>query len=350
MSLFAQAAARDRLPVSLITGFLGSGKTSLLNRLLRRADMANTAIVINEFGEVALDQHFIERSDGEVVVMANGCLCCTVQGDLEGVVGTLFGKRESGAVPSFDRLLIETTGLADPAPIMQLLLNKPLITDNFALDAVIATIDAVHGARQLLEHDEAVKQAAIADRLVVTKTDLATADAVDALVRRLADMNPSATIARLPHGDVAKADLFGAGLVGSGGRTRDPASWLGGGAGAHDHLHDIDTFVLTAAQPLEWRSFSRWLTRIKIRHADRLLRVKGIVHIAGEDGPVAIHGVHHVFHPPVRLERRNGDDGTSRIVCITRGDARREIEAAWREFAAAEERSSSLRGNSPNLE
>ncbi|HXQ51613.1 MAG TPA: GTP-binding protein [Stellaceae bacterium] len=332
MSIFAKANARDRLPVSLVTGFLGSGKTSLLNRLLRHPEMANTAIVINEFGEIALDQHFIERSDGEVVVMANGCLCCTVQGDLEGVVGTLFGKRAAGAVPSFDRMLIETTGLADPAPIMQLLLSKPLIVDNFALDAVVATIDAVHGARQLEEHGEAVKQAALADRLVVTKTDLAAADAVEELVSRLAAMNPSATIARLPHGDLAPGALFGASLHGPGGRMRDPASWLGGDHDEREHLHGIDTFALTIARPVEWRAFSRWLTRIKIRHADDLLRVKGIVNVAGEDGMVAIHGVHHVFHPPVRLERRSGDDATSRIVFITRGTASDQIEAEWRAF------------------
>src|ERR1700679_2281646 len=134
MSLFEDATARARLPVSLITGFLGSGKTTLINRLLRHPEMANTAIVVNEFGEIALDQHFIERSDGEVVVMANGCLCCTVRGDLEGVVGTLFGRRSSGDIPAFDRLLIETTGLADPAPIMHLLLSKPLLAENFPLD------------------------------------------------------------------------------------------------------------------------------------------------------------------------------------------------------------------------
>jgi G3E family GTPase len=335
MSLFPDATARSRLPVSLITGFLGSGKTTLVNRLLRHPEMANTAIVVNEFGEIALDQHFIERSDGEVVVLANGCLCCTVQGDLEEVVGRLYGQRGSGAVPAFDRLLIETTGLADPAPIMEILLSKPIIAENFALDAVVTTVDAIHGLRQLGEHDEAVKQAALADRIVITKTDLAADSTVEEVARRLAALNPDASFFRLPRDEVGPAQLFGAALVDRLGRVRDPAAWLG----AHQadaeqhHLHDIESFALVIDRPLEWREFSRWLTRIKIRHADRLLRVKGILSIAGEDAKVAIHGVHHVFHPPVRLPLRAGDDAMSRIVFITRGRVRGEIESDWRAFA-----------------
>jgi G3E family GTPase len=323
MSLFPEAEAHPRLPVSLITGFLGSGKTTLINRLLRHPAMANTAIVVNEFGEVALDQLFIERSDGEVVVMANGCLCCTVQGDLEGVVGSLYGRR-GGDLPAFDRLVIETTGLADPAPIMQLLLSKPIIAENFTLDSVVTTVDALHGLRQLREHDEAVKQAALADRLVVTKTDL-SGDA-DAVTRHLAGMNPGATLFRLPQDEVGPAQLFGA-------ARRDPAEWLGRVADSHAHLHDIDTFALVAERPLAWRALSQFLTRVKITHGERLLRVKGIVSIAGEDAKIALHGVHHIFHPPTRLPRRADDDATSRIVFITRGDVRGTIESDWQALA-----------------
>ena len=331
MSIFAAAADVERFPVALLTGFLGSGKTSLVNRLLRHPAMARTAVIVNEFGEVALDQHFIERSDGEVIVMANGCLCCTVQGDLEGVVGTLFGRRESGAIPAFDRMLIETTGLADPAPIMQLLIGTPRIADHFALDTVVATVDAVHGLRQLAEHDEAVKQAALADRIVITKTDLS--DDTDALVRRLRELNRAAPMFFLPREEIEPAALFGAALVDRAGRLRDVAQWLGHAHAEHAHLHDIESFALGAERPLEWRHFSRWLTRIKVAHADALLRVKGILSLEGEDAPVAIHGVHHVFHPPLRLPARA--DGASRIVFITRGPARAAIEAAWRELIAA---------------
>src|SRR6476646_8484457 len=185
MSYFLPPDSGKRLPVSLITGFLGSGKTALLNRLLRFPEMARTAMLINEFGDVALDQLFVEASDGEVTVLPNGCLCCDVRGDLEGAIGTLFGRRGRDNVPTFDRLLIETSGVADPAPIMQMLLNQPLIVDNFRLDAVVTTVDAVHGLRQLAEHAEAVNQVALADRLILTKTDLATAAQAEDISQQL---------------------------------------------------------------------------------------------------------------------------------------------------------------------
>jgi G3E family GTPase len=311
MSYFLPPDSGARLPVSLLTGFLGSGKTTLLNRLLQHPDMAKSAIVINEFGDVALDQLFVERTDGEVTVLANGCLCCDVQGDLEGVVGSLFGKRSRGDVPAFDRMLIETSGLADPGPIMQMLLNQPLVVDNFRLDAVVTTVDAIHGARQLREHPEAVKQVALADRLVVTKTDLVKPD--DSLMKVLARVNANAPLLRAREG-IAPADLFGADHTGA--DLQDAA---------HDHLHDIDTFSLVIDEPVEWRAFSAWLNRLKVEHADQLLRVKGIVHVAGEADPIAIHGVHHVFHPPMRVPRRAGMDARSRIVFITRGLAREEV-------------------------
>jgi G3E family GTPase len=329
MSLFLAPDKVGRFPVSLITGFLGSGKTTLLNRLLRHPAMAGTAVVINEFGDVALDQHFVEKTDGEVVVMANGCLCCSLNGDLEGIVGTLFAKREAGEVPEFERLLVETTGLADPAPIMQLLLNSPLIERSFRLDAVVATVDAVHGERALDEHEEAVKQAAIADRIVLTKTDLAPPDAVERLMARLADLNPGAPVYRVVMGDIDPELLFGAGDA----AVRDPVRWLGPIAHLHHHGRDeVTSFCLTAMAPLDWREFQRWLTRIKLREADRLLRVKGLIAVAGEDGPVVIHGVHHVFHPPVRLARWPDEDRSTRIVFITRGLDRAKVEKEWRAF------------------
>lgn len=348
MSLFLQPDEANRLPVSLLTGFLGSGKTTLLNRLIQHPEMARTAIIVNEFGDTPLDQHFIERSEGEVAVLANGCLCCNVQGDLEVALGTMFARREGGDVPAFDRLIIETSGLADPAPIMQLFLNKPLIVDNFRLDAVIATLDAIHGLRQLREHDEAVKQAAMADRLVITKTDLASGEDIDELALQLSRLNPRAPVVRTVQGSIVPSRLFGAGLEdprgeasSAGPRPPDQVSVKAreddGGNPRHTrhHLQGIDCFSLTFDEPIEWRGFSRWLTALKIRHADHLLRVKGILNFIGEEGPVAIHGVHHVFHPPVRLMRRAGDDPRSRIVFITRGLTRDEVQADWRAFRAA---------------
>jgi G3E family GTPase len=328
MGLFLSPDEEGRFPVSLITGFLGSGKTTLLNRLLRYPAMAGTAVVINEFGEVALDQLFVEKTDGEVVVMANGCLCCSLNGDLEGIVGTLFEKRAAGTVPEFERLVVETTGLADPAPIMQLLINSPLLGRSFRLDAAVATVDAVHGMHALDEHEEAVKQAAIADRLVITKCDLADPVPFEA---RLRAINPSAAIHRAVMGEIDPALLFGAGDA----ALKDPVGWLGPIAHLHHHGRDaIEAFCLRANTPLDWREFQSLLTRIKVREADHLLRVKGIVAVAGEAGPVVIHGVHHVFHPPVGLARWPDADHTTRIVVIARGLDRARLEKEWAEFIA----------------
>jgi G3E family GTPase len=319
MSYFLPPDSGTRLPVSLITGFLGSGKTALLNRLLRFPDMARTAILINEFGDVALDQLFVQASDGEVAVLPNGCLCCDVRGDLEGAIGTLFGRRESGDSPAFDRMLIETTGLADPAPIMQLLLNQPLIVENFRLDAVVTTVDALHGARQLQEHPEAVNQVSLADRLVVTKTDLADDAQVTELVAALGSLNALAPIVQVPRTDPTPADLFGADHA-------RPAPR----AAVHGHLHGIETFSLSCERPVEWRAFADWLTALKTSYADQLLRVKGVVHVANEIEPIAINGVHHVFHPPMRLAQPDSSGRQSRMVFITRGLPRDIVEAGWR--------------------
>jgi G3E family GTPase len=332
MGLFLTPDDEGKLPVSLITGFLGSGKTTLLNALLRDPGLARTAVVINEFGDIALDQHFVDKTDGEVFVMANGCLCCSLNGELEGIVGSLFAKREAGDIPEFDRLVVETTGLADPAPIMQLLIASPLFARSLRLDAVVATADAVHGLRALEEHEEAVKQAAIADRIVVTKCDLADPAPLE---ERLKALNPGAALFRAVMGEIDPELLFGAGDA----ALRDPAQWLGPIAVPQAHLHHhgrnaVDAFALTADAPLDWREFQHWLTRLKVRESDHLLRVKGLVNVAGEDGPVVIHGVHHVFHPAVRLPRWPDADRTTRIVVIARGLDRAQVEREWAEFIA----------------
>src|SRR4030095_9907025 len=199
MSLFDRDKSSERLPVSLITGFLGSGKTTLLNRLLRHDGMADSAGIINEFGEIGLDHLLVEAVDGEVAVLASGCVCCTMRSDLEDSLRRVLAQRDRGEIPPFGRVLVETTGLADPAPIVQLLLNNPLLSHFVRLDTVVTTVDAVHGERQLDAQAEAVKQVAIADRLLLTKTDIAEADAVDRLRARLARLNPGAQLHPLPH-------------------------------------------------------------------------------------------------------------------------------------------------------
>ncbi len=336
-----------RLPVALLTGFLGSGKTTLLNRLLHDPAMSATAVVINEFGDVALDQHFVETSDGEIVVMANGCLCCSVQDDIEGVIGRLFARRGNGAVPAFERMVIETSGLADPAPIMQMLLNQPLVIDNFRLDSVVTMVDAVHGARQIAENEEAFKQVALADRLVLTKTDLSPAADVERLEQLLARLNPSAMRLRALQGDLPASQLFGAAHLDTAAATERwltlqeaqggvPADDAGAGKGAHGghaHTQGVVCCTLQHSDALAWPALNRWLREFRIRHGERLLRVKGIVELEGEAAPVALHGVHHVFHPPLPLPHLVGKGlQGARLVVIARDLGEDEIQASWRGF------------------
>ena len=241
MSLFENDKSAERLPVSLITGFLGSGKTTLLNRVLRHDAMRDSAVVINEYGEVSLDHLLVERVDGEVAVLASGCICCTIRSDLEETLRTLLVKRDRGEVPPFRRILIESTGLADPAPIVQLLLNNPLVSHFLRLDTVVTTVDAVNAPHQLDHQYEAVKQVALADRLLITKSDLDSNTA--ALETRLGRLNPGARIERVTHGEIDPAGLFGAGLVDPEKKAVDVARWLNeqAFAGSCEPVHETTT-------------------------------------------------------------------------------------------------------------
>lgn len=322
--------ARSLIPVSVLTGFLGSGKTSLLNRLVQGEGMKRALVIINEFGEIGLDHDLIARTSEDLVVeMMGGCLCCTIRGDLLATLRDAPWRFARGGRCWFDRVLIETTGLADPAPILHTLMTDSHLTSLYRLDGVIATVDAVNGMATLDQQQEAVKQAAVADRLLLTKTDLVTAAQENALRARLAAINPAAPVISVLHGQVDAAHLFDTGVYDPATKSEDVQGWLQAEAYAHHHHHGhahdvnrhgdrIHATCLTFDTPLNAGSFERWLDLLmRIRGAD-LLRVKGIIHLAGEARPAVIHGVQHVFHPPVLLDAWPSDDLRSRIVFITR--------------------------------
>jgi G3E family GTPase len=314
-------------PVTLVTGFLGSGKTTLLQRLLADPALTDTAVLINEFGEIGLDHHLLERIDAQTVLLQSGCLCCTIRGELAAAMRDLQARRARGLVPPFRRLAIETTGLADPLPILTTLHAEPVLQHHFRPGNIITTVDAVNGRAQLAKHAESRKQLAIADRIVLTKTDLAAPAEIALLLARIAEINPAAPILRAAEErlDVQlllARDAFDPALD-DGARRR----WFGmdlddPGHAQHDrnrHGADIRAFALTFAQPLDWTMFGVWLSMLLNRHGERVLRVKGILAVAGETAPVAVHGVQHLVHPPVHMRAWPDADRRSRIVFIVDG-------------------------------
>lgn len=322
-----------RLPVSIITGFLGSGKTTLLNRLLQDPAMAGAAVIINEFGEIGLDHLLIATPSENTVLLSSGCICCTVRGDL---VDTLRGLDRSRGkdLPPFDRVLIETTGLADPVPIVQSVVIDEQLAPKYALDSVITLVDAVNGNAQLDEQPESVKQAAVADRLLLTKTDLADAATVAVLDARLAIMNPAAERSVITRGEIAAAVLFGAALNADA-RSERVAQWLRESeyrrvenrpytaSGAHDD--GISAWSLTLDEPVTTAGLSAWLTGLASLCGAELLRMKGLLNVEGL--PVAVHAVQTLIHEPVTLEQWPDEERRSRLVFITRGMERAAIES-----------------------
>lgn len=339
------------IQVSLLTGFLGSGKTTLLNRLVKHPDMVETAVLINEFGEIGLDHQLVERVDDNTVLLNAGCLCCTVQGDLVNTLSEMFIKRVKKQVPYFRRVLIETTGLADPAPIIHMMMTAPVISNRYALDGIITTVDAVNADGQLDRHAESVKQAAVADRIVITKSDLVEPPALDALIERLDALNPGAPKVFAVMGEIAPGELFDTGLYDPKSKTVDVQRWLRDEAyqdnahahhdhdhghdhdHSHDHAHDVNrhdasiaAFCVTRDEPIDWEAFVAWVRILIGQHGEKLLRIKGILNIAGRDRPIAVHGVQHMFHDPAELAEWPDDDRRSRIVFITRDLDRSVIE------------------------
>ena len=328
-------AGREPIPVTLLTGFLGSGKTTLANRLLRRPSFANTAVIVNELGEIGLDHLLVERGDDSVLLLDSGCLCCALQGGLRETLADLFVRRVAGSVPRFERVVVETTGVADPGPIANALVLDALLRAEFRLAAIVTTVDALHATRQLADEPEAVRQAVLADVLIVTKTDLAAPDTVAALGMRLEELNPTARKATAVRGDIDPDLLFPERRTAAAAPAVGERLWHTGrsasAAGARERF--FTTFARRLEHPVHWPGVAAWMALVSERCGERLLRVKGLLAVGDERTPVAIHAIDGFFHPPERLERWPSADHTSRLVCIGRDLDQAELERSLRALA-----------------
>jgi G3E family GTPase len=317
------AARRAKIPVSLVTGFLGSGKTTLISRLLTHPELADTAVIVNELGEVAIDHHLLRRVDERTVLLGSGCVCCTLRGDLVDELRDLLDRSDAAEIPRFRRVVVETTGVADPAPIIGTLVAEPFVRSHYELDGVIATIDAVHGLRD----EESLRQAAAADVLLVTKGDVTDPRP---LVELLHHINPAADVLEATFGEIAPSELLGR-------PHRDPRDLpLDGQA----HESGVSAVALILDGELDWTAFGIWLTMLLQARGRDVLRVKGLLNVGG-DGPLLLNGVQHVVHQPEHLAGWPDEDRRSRIVLIGRDLDRPALEASLEAFGDA------VQGRSP---
>jgi G3E family GTPase len=317
-----RSQADSKLPVALVTGFLGSGKTTLISKLLAHPAMGETAVIVNELGEVGIDHHLLRRVDERTVLLKSGCLCCTLRGDLADELRDLLGRRERGEITPFRRVVVETTGLADPAPVVYTLLSEPVVKHHYVLESVVTTVDAQHG----LPREESLKQAAAADTLVITKTDLAP-DSI--LEEQLARLNPAARVLTASFGEVDPEQLFA---------SQRPAasnSVLQASKDGLVHEHgDVRAVTVVLDDAVDWTAFGIWLTMLLQARGSEIFRVKGVVNAGGE-GPVLVNGVQHVVHPPVHFEAWPDDDRRSRLVFIGVGLERESLERSLAAFNEA---------------
>lgn len=334
----------DATPVNLLTGFLGSGKTTLLRRLLDDPALADTAVLINEFGEVGLDHDLLGRIDETTVLLQSGCLCCTIRGELSAAIKDLHSRRERAELPVFRRLVVESTGLADPFPILSTIQADPVLRHHFRLGNVIATVDAVNGGDHLRLRPESAKQVAVADRLVLTKTDLADRGRVDLLTGDLRRLNPAAPLFWSADRDLDVAALLLHDTVALAGQNEAARRWFAEELSAeqgHHHAsgHDVNrhgdrvrAFAFTLDGTIDWTMFGIWLSMMLNRHGPAVLRVKGILNVAGSQTPVAVQGVQHLVHPPVHMAAWPTDDRYSRLVFIVDGLDQAAIQSSLAAF------------------
>ncbi|SDN32496.1 GTP-binding protein [Ensifer sp. YR511] len=343
------------VPVSILTGFLGAGKTTLLNRLLKDPDLSDTAVIINEFGDVSIDHLLVEASGDGVIELSDGCLCCTVRGELVDTLADLMDRMQTGKIKPLKRVVIETTGLADPAPVLQSVIGNPVIAQNFRLDGVVTVVDAVNGLQTIANHEEALKQIAVADRIVISKTGLAETSERDALTARIRGLNPRAPLIDGDSAEAGRAELFDCGLYDPSSKIADVGRWLqdeahhdhddhdhdhdhGHDHHDHDHHHDhghdhhhhhdvtrhggdIRSFSIVHDRPIEPMALDMFIDLLRSAHGEKLLRMKAIVAVADRpDRPLVLHGVQNVFHTPERLAAwPDPNDRRTRMVLITKG-------------------------------
>ena len=345
----------DLIPVTLLTGFLGSGKSTLLTEILEQPAFVNTAVVVNEFGEIGLDGVLIKHSEDQIVEMTSGCLCCTIRGDIRQTLLDLHSKRTNGDVPAFNRVIVESTGLADPAPVVHTLMSDPLLDRRYMLGGVVTTVDVLTGVVTLEKHKECEKQVAVADRLVITKTDLANSpdaqESLGDLQARLSALNPTAIILDRNSAEFDHNRLFDTSLFDPDTKSMNVRSWLNAEslgdnhnhshAHAHGHHHhdvnrhgsDIRAFALTFDEPVTIEAFASSLEALSLTQGESILRIKGIVNTLDRPGiPLVIHGVQHVFHDPVWLDEWPDEDHQTKLVFITKGIERKTLDMffkAW---------------------
>jgi G3E family GTPase len=341
--------AANTVPVTILTGFLGSGKTTVLNRLLKLPSLADTAVIVNEFGAVGLDHLLIEQAIEDAVLLKNGCICCTVRGDIADTLDLLWERREQGLLPPFRRIAIETTGLADPAPVAHALLAGPETRYACRLDGIVTTVDALHGPMQVERQPEARRQVAMADRVLLTKTDLVSDVEAARAAEMIAALNAAAPVRRVVNGDVAPEDVFdlspGAGAddarVAEWLRAFDDNPHLGHQHLAFRHGHEIGSVTLRCDMAVEWERLRAWLQSVLSLRGDGILRLKGLVRLAGHEQALVLQGVHHVLHSPVFYEKPL--QGGTRIVLITRGLSAEGLRQSFAASVAPAERERSLR-------